>query len=737
MHAFSARPTYRCALCVCVVQDWPGLRDLIEYAQLLMERDTLEREPWMDDPSMRGTRDRWQLWLIGRNEPSISVTTIGVRRLAEQGFLVETEADFPIDKVALSGLRTLVDERFLWQEGDFTRNTRGGLTSWKLLSASECLKRLKDAGVETARVSLKNVHLAALRGHNSVKRAYLKYLHWLYRTKLCRDFQCEWSYPEWYDPRSGEPSDSSDDSSDDPLVLPMLLAWDEPHQLKGPRMACCHRLQEWTRWHTRTKADATVAVDVDDEGEDEVAPTFDAERAHDEDADDAALRTRGNKKPIVTLALRIALAVEMVIEKQEIALGIKADTQLAHKAEIRGQRILHPRSLDPEFCPQNVLTSRRLLSFPVADAMRQLGTSKPAQCSAGCEEEARFVEAIAGWATAMNTRGYAPSVKWLAWRTMDRAVQALHPSLRWQWTPPLKLPRVIEGFGRVTLCGFMGSNSTSRQLDIMLSPCRLPLPPLAGGDAGASSSGGGDASGSGGGNAGGSGGGAGGSGVAAAQLPRPLRQRRLLRRKEIERMIRLIYDRRRGSDLCECIYARATAKLGDKAPKRLWRHFFRAITRQTARQLMDAILRRSPMWAAQHAVYGDKQFVKGFRACVCTVLCQIGKECAKDCKGVNATNRHTKSEAKMLDRMRGTAPQPSIRTQAWKRPKLESSDSGAGSSSGPTDESQQQEDADAQEAAEDSAEYGAHAAHGALLDTTAAETAEAARSAEIDAAMDS
>ena len=117
--------------------------------------------------------------------------------------------------------------------------------------------------------------------------------------------------------------------------------------------------------------------------------------------------------------------------------------------------------------------------------------------------------------------------------------------------------------------------------------------------------------------------------------------------------------------LVESTFARAVAKIGDKAPKRIWKYLITRLARQTARQMMDPHQRGSPMFTLLHAVYESRRFARLFRGCKCVPPCTRASFSAT-CTVCREKNRRTASQKRERDRASGAHAQ-SIRNMRWKR----------------------------------------------------------------------
>jgi hypothetical protein len=207
----------------------------------------------------------------------------------------------------------------------------------------------------------------------------------------------------------------------------------------------------------------------------------------------------------------------------------------------------------------------------------------------GHHEAAAWVKVQASAYLSTIKRGFSPVARWDAWAAQDAAIEALHPSLRWDSLSPLAgSPKVasIEGYSRVVLECERVSNDSSRWLDLMVGPegCRL------------------------------------------------------------------ICDRHKSSDPCECFFSMCVSKMGqDKVTKFQWLKFLGPITRMARRRVMDTADRRSPLNTQQKHVYMREDFVKGFRCCCCSPPCAIGGHVNPQC-ACAAEGRHAKEDEKRAQR---------------------------------------------------------------------------------------
>ena len=179
------------------------------------------------------------------------------------------------------------------------------------------------------------------------------------------------------------------------------------------------------------------------------------------------------------------------------------------------------------------------------------------------------------------------AARWRAWAELDAAIYALHPSLSWN-PEQWHSPRTssIEGYSRVLIESYLITSCSKRLLDVMLG----------------------------------------------------------------QRGCFLRYDRREGSDLCECLLSRCVAVMGqDKSSKYAWLRMFGKIVRQARRQTMLPALRNTPMFTQQHTAYETKEFKPGLRSCPSTPRCIIGGEVDPDCV-CSKGNRHSKSDSRLLQR---------------------------------------------------------------------------------------
>lgn len=208
---------------------------------------------------------------------------------------------------------------------------------------------------------------------------------------------------------------------------------------------------------------------------------------------------------------------------------------------------------------------------------------------------ADWVHKVASRYLATDKRGFTPAERWVAWADHDRAIYELDASLRLDPDDPMwHSPKTssIEGYSRVLVESWLVSSASKREVDLMV----------------------------------------GAEGI----------------------FVR--YYRRDGSDLCECLFSRCVATMGeDKSSKWKWLRLFGKIVRQARRQTMDPATRQSPMFTQQHTVYENKEFVLGFCSCKSTPRCVIGGAVTPGCI-CEQGNRHTKSDAKLRQKITGHEP---------------------------------------------------------------------------------
>ena len=223
----------------------------------------------------------------------------------------------------------------------------------------------------------------------------------------------------------------------------------------------------------------------------------------------------------------------------------------------------------------------------VPTALRMFSHATAAAMSnLGHARAAAWVEEVACEVEATDKRGFCVAERWRVWAANDDAVLALHPSLRWE---PDSLvwhsPKTasIEGYSRVVIESKLITNDSNRLLDVMV-------------------------------------------GADAAKL---------------------VYDRRKGSDLCESFFSTCVDVMGEKVSKRCWLRMLAKIMRQTRRKTMAFEERKTAFFTDQHKVYLDKTFQAGFRSCVCLPRCVIGGPINSSCVCAGET-RHATENAKLM-----------------------------------------------------------------------------------------
>ena len=462
------------------VKAWPRTEHLKQAAEAHMAANRLERPAWMDDPFVAKSRARWARFLLEHNVTRIKVPLIGLADLQERKYLsVNEDPSVPVDKVSVAALRKALTERDV------------DLKQMPSTDRKACQLRLHEMQVESLRVPYKDVDTAYIGKIPAVRRAFYELMLDSYRD-MGRDFRKAFSYPRWIHP----------DPTDPTLELPELFNPDEAHSIKNMRMSNAHRYLEYKRRERergeRTRAAGNGGGGGEAEGapEEEEEPTqetadggADAEMEIERALDDAQMGNaadyeraadgagdgagdgdgdgsggggggrgggrRQRRDPPGGLALEIAIAAQAVIDDQEGGMQEKQDEQSFTPT---GQRLLHPRTLDPAFAPQHVPTARALYSLPVAARMIELGY----------EETGRKLQTIANWdATGYDWRGPNPRARWEAWTAMDELLDSLDETLSWQSiAPPTSLH--ISGYSRVAVEGIKMANESSRQEDIMV-----------------------------------------------------------------------------------------------------------------------------------------------------------------------------------------------------------------------------------------------------------------------------
>ena len=204
-------------------------------------------------------------------------------------------------------------------------------------------------------------------------------------------------------------------------------------------------------------------------------------------------------------------------------------------------------------------------------------------------EAADFDHMLASQHESIDRRGFSATARWAVWNNTTLVIRGLDPSLQWNPTSlSWHSPRStsIEGYSRVLLESYLVMCDSCRALDIMVG----------------------------------------------------------------RHGCRYTYDRRKGSDLCEALFARCVEVMRqDKVSKRCWLRFFAKIVRQSRRKLMDKAERRTPIFSEQHKVYQDGIFVPGFRSCLCQPPCQIGGQKCSTCICAQENSRAA-SRTKLLSR---------------------------------------------------------------------------------------
>lgn len=430
--------------------------------------------------------------------------------------------------------------------------------------------RLAGRGITHGTARLSELSVAYLRKVPEVRSAIHQLLDAQYRA-LGRDFGAAFSYPEWVQLAPD-------------VYVPLVHFWDQPHGLKNGRMASANAMVSSAAEAMDVAAAAAAEGEDNDGAEDEDGPTFDAELfGDDQTLEDAAEELEAAPvAPGATLARLVGVAAQDVIDQP-------------------GQKLLHPKTMCPAHDAQHVPTARRLFSHTTADKMRELGHARAAD----------WVSLVACEYESADARGFSRAARWKAWAKIDRAIEAMHPSLRWEptsltWSSPKTSH--IEGYSRVLMESYLVSNDSSRYLDVML------------GEKGSS----------------------------------------------------LVYDRRKGSDLCESLFSRCVEVMRqDKVSKRVWLRMIAKIVRQTRRATMERAERRVTHFASQNRIYQDKEFVDGFRCCVCVPHCQIGGAIAEGCACAKQ-GRRVKTEARLVLR-------PTAHAQASNRKRFHVNHHGAAS----------------------------------------------------------
>jgi hypothetical protein len=440
------------------------------------------RQPWMDDPVSSLSRELWRDFILSAGFKELKVWVPSLMWLHAKGYVdvATVKTDIAIAQILGPRLKEIAIAKGLVQAGEN-------------VTAAEVKSRLRAASVTVASARLDELTEPGLRKQSETRRAVHRWLDRVYRDNR-RDFAKAYSYPEYLDLGEGLPP------------VPLLLFWDKPHDCKNGRMASANDLKRGARAAAAaTNAVEAAGADGDDAGEGDL---FDEDETIMDAVDEAG--GGGFAAAEGTLAHAVGLAARAVIG-------------------VTGQKLLHPRTMDPTHDPQHVPTATALFSHKTAEEMRRLGHTRAAE----------WVHTWASDYLATDKRGPCPSARWDAWAALDKAVYALDRSLHWdvdtlEWHTCKTSS--IEGYSRVLIESKLISSDSSRYLDVMVG----------------------------------------------------------------HRGCRVVYDRRKGSDLCESLFSRCVVVMDqNKASKHVWLRMFGKILRQARRQTMDPDLRGTPMFSQQ------------------------------------------------------------------------------------------------------------------------------------------
>ena len=159
------------------------------------------------------------------------------------------------------------------------------------------------------------------------------------------------------------------------------------------------------------------------------------------------------------------------------------------------------------------------------------------------DDVATAIERIARWFAVYDTRGLARSVRARYTDEMDAWIYGLGGGLQWQTYNPADPPtsQSIAGFSRVGIEAVLMQNAALRTLEYLVGP-------------------------------------------EGAEL---------------------LYHRRIGSDLCECLNSMARKRHGDRVPEKRWRQFMLKLSREASKRFQDASERAYPMFTEHHGVYAQ------------------------------------------------------------------------------------------------------------------------------------
>ena len=234
---------------------------------------------------------------------------------------------------------------------------------------------------------------------------------------------------------------------------------------------------------------------------------------------------------------------------------------------------------------------------PTAEALFSIAAAEQMR-ALGHDEAADWVTLIANDYSAGDSRHFCARSRWEAKQALAARVEALHPSFGWDPGGVWHSPKTasIQGYSRVLLESWLITNNTCQFKEVAV----------------------------------------GWEGCV------------------------LLSDRDEGSNLCESLFARCVAyQRQDKVSKRAWLRSMAKIIRQTRRQIMDPLLRRTPMFSQQNRVYKDKALSAGWRACRKQPPCVIGGFIHPGCP-CGASNRHSKMVDDLMKR-HASRPQKSVR----------------------------------------------------------------------------
>jgi hypothetical protein len=305
----------------------------------------------------------------------------------------------------------------------------------------------------------------------------------------------------------------------DNVQLPLLIVWDRPHGLKNARMASAHAVQRSKKAAPPPTAAAAPAAAAP-------APAPAAPPAPTAPAVPAPPAAAAPAAPAGPQGGEEAADEVDVFGDDQVVTGDLDDADdeagavagtLAHAVGMAAEAV---RAVPGQtFIRDDVMNpSRDPQHVPTAKQLFS-HTTAAEMLRLGHHRAAAWVELLAEDYAATDQRGFSPAERWASWERMDTFLTSLHPSLSWdpEGTWASPFTASIDGYSRVLIESYMVSNDSSRLIDIMVG----------------------------------------------------------------HRGCRFVYDRRKGSDLCECLFSRCVAVMGqDKVSKRMWTRMFAKIVRQ-------------------------------------------------------------------------------------------------------------------------------------------------------------